>query len=936
MKVLASVLALFLAALLAGIASNPGHVLWSFQTGLSEKAWVDSTLHTLSLRDKIAQLVLIRVGGAYTNLESSQFLELKEQVRETNLGGVVLFAGNVYESAVLLNDLQATSRLPLLVAADFESGASFRISDTTSFPWAMAVGATGSEQFAYEQGMITAQEARALGVHWILAPVMDVNNNPDNPVINIRSYGESPRLVARLGSAFIRGARAGGALTTAKHFPGHGDTATDSHVGLPVIQSDIARLQSTELVPFKSAIEAGVDAVMTAHIALPGITGKSRLPATLSSEIMTGLLRTELNFRGLVVTDALEMNGVTDHYWCGLAAIRAIQAGADILLLPPNALVAIREIERAVKRGDISETRIDQSARRVLLAKSSLGLHRSRTVSIRRIGETVASPLNLSLAQEIANHSITVVKDAQGLIPIDRVSGTRVLSLVLSAGLDSSPAAVFQAEMRRRFSSIRTLWANARISAEEVSDIRRAASNADIIVVSTLVRLASGRNTLAIPKRQRTVLREIIDSRKHVIWLAFGNPYVFELAPRAGTYLCTFSYSDVSQIAAAKALTGEIAVTGTLPVRIPGHFEIGDGLSIPKLEMILKEADTSNRDFQKTRQVLTSLVAQGVLAGGELLVGQNGTLILHFGFGRSRDGAGSTADRPNALYDIGELSKVVATAPGAMLTTRSGGLILNAPVQDYLPEFKGEGKQRVKVLDLLTGRSGISTSLPAVEEIKDYEKLIATICAAPLAHKPGTTASDSELNRILLEEIVSRASGLPFGRLLTLRLFDPLGMNTILLDPSAGSVMPLERETRYGIISRPAAQWDATRVFCRARDLAVFSQMMLNGGIYDHHRYFSSAIVEQFTGSQKTSKGVRALGWKKPSNSDWTAGLFSAKAFGYSASRGNSLWIDPAKRLFVILLISGKPDGIGNKAIEEAQKQIHESAFEDLAHAPGY
>ena len=316
----------------------------------------DAVLTRLSLREKIAQLVQVRVRGRFLHRQSPEFQEIQNQIRQNRVGGVVLFAGDIYESAVLLNDLQKLSELPLLVSADFERGAAFRIADTTSFPWTMALGAAGSEELAYQQGLITAREARALGVHWIFAPVVDVNNNPDNPVINIRSFGEDPALVSRLGAAFIRGAKEGGVLTTAKHFPGHGDTTTDSHLGLAVVESDMDRLQAIELAPFREAIKAGVDSIMTAHVAVPEVTGSDDTPATLSRKILTDVLRDSLGFRGIVVTDALEMGAISNTWWSGLAAVRALQAGADILLLPGNATVAIDEVERAVKRGDISRS----------------------------------------------------------------------------------------------------------------------------------------------------------------------------------------------------------------------------------------------------------------------------------------------------------------------------------------------------------------------------------------------------------------------------------------------------------------------------------------------------------------------------------------------------------------------------------------------------
>ena len=613
---------------MSGFSASPGDL------------WADRTLKSLSLRDKIAQLILVRVPGKFLNRSSEDFQAIQNEIRKNHIGGLVLFAGNIYESTILLNDLQSMSGLPLLVAGDFERGVAFRIADTTSFPWTMALGATGSEQFAYRQGVVTARESRALGVHWIFAPVMDVNNNPNNPVINIRSFGEDPQLVARLGSAFIRGAKAGGVLTTAKHFPGHGDTATDSHLGMAVVPSDLARLQSVELAPFRSAIEAGVDSIMTAHVAVPNVTGESQLPATLSSKILSGLLRDTLQFKGLVVTDALEMGGITNRFWGGLAAVRAIQAGADVLILPQNATVAINEVERAVRRGDISESRINESVRKLLRAKSSLGLHRLRTVSVKRIGEIIASPENTKLAQDIADQSITVLKDDQQLLPIDPTRYARIFSLVLTPDLESAPGAVFQTEMRQRFPLTRTLWANARVSDELLASIDKAASETDLIVCSTFIRLVSGQTAAALSDAQRNILQKLQATNKPLIWVAFGNPYILPLAPRIGTYLCTFSYSDVSQVAAAKALAGEIEIMGRMPVSIPGFSKSGEGRTIPRLEMILKPASAADLEHAKdgleqSVRLLDSSIEDGIFPGAVLLVGHQGKIVLNRAAGRT-------------------------------------------------------------------------------------------------------------------------------------------------------------------------------------------------------------------------------------------------------------------------------------------------------------
>jgi beta-N-acetylhexosaminidase len=848
----------------------------------------DNQLKKLTLREKIAQLIQIRVPGKFINRKNPDYQAILDQIKQNHIGGVVLFAGNVYESALLLNELQTASKLPLLVSADFERGASFRIADTTSFPWTMALGATGSEEFAYQQGLITGRESRALGVHWIFAPVMDVNNNPDNPVINIRSFGEDPMLVARLGSAFIRGAKKAGVLTTAKHFPGHGDTATDSHVGLPVVNSDMDRLQSIEFVPFRSAIDAGVDAIMTAHVAVPKITQEAKLPATLSSEILADLLQNNLHFRGLVVTDALEMAGITSQYWCGLAAIKAIQAGADVLLLPPNAAMAINEIEHAVLRGDISRQRIEQSVRKLLAIKSRMGLNRNRLVPIARIADIVSSPQSLRLAQDIADNSITVLKDARRLLPIDPTGDARILSLALTSDLESSPGSVFQSEMQRRFPFIRTLWGNARISPEWLETVDKAISESDLIVYSTFSKLVTGQDSGSIPESHRGILKKLVASGKPVVWVTFGNPYVLRIAPEIGTYLCTFSYSEPSQVATAKALSGEIETKGKMPVSIPSYSKVGDGIVIPKLEMFLKPAmpefsEFSQGAFEKTRHLLTSFAESGVFPGAQLTIGYQGKKVLEFSAGKIGYAPDSIAVSPNTLYNLSSLSPQVGASSAGMMAIESSSLIPGATIRDYLLGLPSSSElNRLQVIDLLK-RSA---------DANPVEK-------------------DGLRNETLLEKVLSRALGISADRFLSERLFIPLGMkNTFHSRPKIYPAGIAESQ------SAEDASW-----FSNSGDLAVFAQMLLNRGVYNHRRYFKNETLMKYTGSQ----GL----WSKPSGSDWTGNLLSPSAYGHNASNGSMFWIDPAKKLFFILLTNGPGQSQGNK-IDEIQKMLAESILEQI------
>ncbi|MGA2260733.1 MAG: glycoside hydrolase family 3 N-terminal domain-containing protein, partial [Acidobacteriota bacterium] len=853
-------------------------------------AWVRETMAKLSLYEKVGQLVQVRVSGRFANNQSPQFLELSDAVRRNHIGGVTMFAGDVYESVVLLNELQKMSDLPLFVAADFERGASFRITDTTSFPWSMAIGATGSEEFSYQEGVITAREARSLGVHWVFAPVMDVNNNPDNPVINIRSYGEDPQLVARLGAAFIRGARDNGVLTTAKHFPGHGDTATDSHIGLAVVPSDMSRLDTVELVPFRSAIAAGVDAIMTAHVAVPQVTGDSDIPATLSSKILTDLLRGNLHFQGLVVTDALEMGGITSHYWTGKACIRSLQAGADMLLLPQDTDVAINEVVRAVERGDISTARIDESVARILTLKSRLKLHQERTVPIDRIQDVVAAPDSLKLAQEMADRSITLLKDDEHILPINPLNPPKIFSLVLSSEPDTNPASTFQSELRRRFPSARTEAVDTRIPEDLADRIVRSASAADVIVAATLVRVVSGKGSIGLPESQRALLDKLVAAHKPLIWIAFGNPYLLRLYPAVSTYLCTFGYSDGSYVAAAKALSGEIAVTGRTPVSIPGYFKVGDGLQVPRLDMTLRPPSASTGlaegTFDETKRLLASYVDDHAFPGAALAVGYRGSLVLDASAGRLDYTPSSAEASGDTIYDLASLSKVIGTTSAAMMLVDSGRLLLDVPVQDYLPEFQGTDKEKVRVTHLLQHSAGLPAWLPIYKDVQGYQEFLKRVYPVPLEYAPGSRTLYSDLGMILFGEIVSRACGHPLDQYLSEHLFGPLGMKSTLYRPPKElleRIAPTENDPwRQRIVRGEVHDENAyamggvaghAGLFSTAHDLAVFAQMMLNRGIYDHRRYFRPETVDRFT-TVLNSRG-EALGWQKSSDSSWTGRVFS-------------------------------------------------------------
>ena len=541
--------------------------------------WVEDTLRTLSLRQRVAQLVVVAASSEYMNFEGERFAELRRQVAEQGVGGVLVRGGSPNEVAALTNELQRLARVPLLVSADYERGLRMQMKYGTPFTTNMALGATGDTEAAYRQGKVIAEEARAIGVNWLYGPVADINNNPDNPVINIRSFGEDPRRVAEFVAAMVRGVRDGGALATAKHFPGHGDTAVDTHIGMAAIRADRARIDRVELVPFRAAIEAGVDSVMTAHVALPDVAGDS-LPSTLSPKMTTALLRGELKYGGIVVTDSLGMGAITKGYPGGEAAVRAILAGADVALTPPDPKGAIDALEAAVKDGRLSEARVEESVRRLLAAKYRLGLARQRFVDPSAVNRVVERPENVREAQRVAEASMTLLRNRGDVLPLDPLRAATTLFVVVAADEDEEEGRVFIPQVQRRAKGARVLRIGPRAASAEHEAALAEAPKAERVVVATFVKRAASKGTVALPEAQAELVRKLVATKKPLLVIAFAGPYLIRQFEDVPAYMVTYAIEEVAQAAAARAIFGETDITGRLPVTVPGLFELGAGLRL--------------------------------------------------------------------------------------------------------------------------------------------------------------------------------------------------------------------------------------------------------------------------------------------------------------------------------------------------------------------
>ena len=558
---------------------------------------------SLSLDQKIGQLFVVPARGLYMSEESKDFQTLRHHVVDNGVGGVILSRSNVYEAAVLVGKLQELARTPLLFSADLEAGLGMRFDDVTYGSWAMAVAAAGDPALAEKRAAALGREARAIGIGQVFAPVADVNVNPDNPVINVRSFGEDPADVSRYVEAVVRGLQTGQVLATLKHFPGHGDTTVDSHRSLATVPADRARLESVEFVPFRAGIKVGAESVMVAHVSVPSLDDapapvlaspvkspdamgdtleveKGAVPATVSVPIVTGVLRKELGFTGLVVTDAMRMGAITSHYEAGEAAVRAILAGADQVILSNDTDAAIVAVFAAVKSGRITEKRIDESVKRILDVKKRLNLYDKGTPFIGKIAKIVDTPATQALEAEIARRSLTLVREQQGVLPFQK--NLKLLSLVIADEATlNGPTGPLAADLKARVPSVKTVRLDPRSTPEETKAAVEAAKDADVVLVSLFVRIRSGQGKISVPEAGKSALPQILAAGKPVVAVSFGSPYLLRDFPDLPTYLCAWGGQDVSQTAAVQALFGETAIGGKLPITIPGLAKRGDGIAKP-------------------------------------------------------------------------------------------------------------------------------------------------------------------------------------------------------------------------------------------------------------------------------------------------------------------------------------------------------------------
>lgn len=916
--------------------------------------WARDQMADLTLEQKVSQLFSVRAYSLYTSEDDPQYRNLVDFVERFGIGGVTFFQGEPLEQATLANVLQAHARVPLLVSQDMEWGAGMRVEHTTTFPRTMALGATRDPNLAYMAGYITAVEARAIGTHQVFAPVADVNNNPFNPIINVRSFGEKPDLVAEMAAAFARGVQDAGAISTAKHFPGHGDTATDSHVALPILSFGMDRLETVELIPFRRLVNEGIMSVMIGHLAFPKVEPDSTIPATLSPRVTTAILRDQLGFNGLIVTDALDMAGVTANFSTGDTAVRAFKAGADMLLLSEDPYTARAAILRAVEAGEISRQRIDDSVRRILRAKAWAGLSNGAITDPGDVRRRVATGPHLAVSETIARRSLTLLRNEDALLPLQDQDAERILVVTLSDGSDPSVGRYFTSELRRHAggATVDTYLLDERSHPDEFDAVLERAASYDVVIVPAYVFVRSWSGRINLSQKNLDFLNALNSAGPPVALVSFGNPYIVLGLEQPDAYIAAFGASDASQRATAGALFGLSGFEGRLPITIPDTYAFGEGIQLPQQTIrrgFPAEAGMDGDALRSVDSLMNASIADRAFPGAAVAVGRNGVLtkIDAFGYFTYEKKVPVTTA---SLFDLASLTKVVGTTTAAMKLYDQGRLDLDDRVIDYLPEFGQGGKSDVTIRHLLTHTAGLIPFRPFHQiGITERQDLIDSIMAEDLLYEPGTESRYSDLGMITLMLVIETITGQPFAEWVEANVFEPLEMSATGYRghrPDT-AIVPTEFDELFrnrliqGEVHDEAA-WILGGVsghaglFSTVDDLSRFAFMLTNDGYVNGRQFVDPETIHTFTQPQNPDKHTRGLGWdtKNPEGYSSAGELFGPNSFGHTGFTGTSLWIDPDQDLFVILLTNRVYPTRENLKITQIRPKLADLAYQSIVGPP--
>jgi len=925
--------------------------------------WADSVFSTLSLEQRIGQLMMV---AAYSDRDAKHEKEVETLVSEKGIGGIIFFKGGPARQAKLTNRLQAAARTPLLIGMDLEWGLAMRLDSTIRFPRQMTLGALRSDTLIEAMGLEIAREMKRLGIHVSFSPVLDVNNNPANPVINDRSFGEDREAVARKGIAYMQGLQRGGVIATAKHFPGHGDTDTDSHKALPMITHGRARLDSVELYPFRRLVDEGLAAMMIAHLEVPALDSVKGVPSTLSKPIVTGILEKELGFRGLVFTDALNMQGVAKADKPGEVELRALLAGNDVMLFPIDPAKAIARIKLAVDSGEVDRAVIDQKCLKILRAKEWAGLATMKPIATKDLYAELNGSYGNLLRRNVYAHAITALNDHHRILPIGALQDLRIASVVIGDTMGNP----FQIGLQR-YAPVELFRCDKNIRKDSLQILLRQLENYDRVIVSVHNTTWRVNKEFGVPQSAMDIVREIA-ARKKTIFALFANPYA--LAKASGgqllaSTLVAYEETEETQDLMSQAIFGAIGTDGRLPVTASPFFRLDDGVQLKANGRFTYTMPEALGMSGKALMAMDEIVAEGIKAsaypGCEVLVAVDGQVVLNKAYGYSTY-ANKRIVRPDDIYDLASVTKVASTTLALMRLVDEGKLDLDKEVGDYLPEVSELSKEhgRIELRDILTHQAGLKAYVPFYTKLlKDgklrkelvsdsataafpvrvaqgmyipqvyADSMLTWVVQTPLS-KRGTYLY-SDMGYYLLQAIVEQLSGMSLDQFVSTTFYTPMGASTLGYKPwehfALDRIAPTELDKNFrqrqiqGDVHDPGAAMKGgvaghAGLFSNANDLAMIMQMLVNAGTYGGTRYLSDKVVKEFTKCQFCSTSGtgnrRGLGWDKPVRGKGgpTCECVSYASFGHTGFTGTMAWADPeSKVVYVFLSNRVFPDATTNK-----------------------
>jgi beta-N-acetylhexosaminidase len=925
----------------------------------AETQWVDSVFNALTPDQRLGQLFMV---AAYSNREKAHADRIERLVRNQGIGGVMFLQGGPKRQVIMTNRLQAAAKVPLLIATDAEWGLDMRLDSTSHFAKEMTLGAMDDDQLVYQMGRDLARKLRALGVHINFAPVVDVNSNPGNPVIGNRSFGENQDRVAALSVQYIKGLQDQKVIAVAKHFPGHGDTDTDSHVALPVINTDLARLEKVDLVPFQKSFEAGVLGVMVAHLYMPLFDTTNAKTTTLSKALVTGLLQERMGFKGLIFTDALNMRSVSKLYKDGELDAMALAAGNDVLLFSEDVPAALTRIKEAVAVGHLSQPDLDMRVKKILRAKYWAGLNKYKPVNALTLRDSLNLPSSRVLSQTIFEHAVTVVKNEDKLLPFQRLDTLRIAAITIGTQPEGPYATIFNKYQPGPVYAVPDRYA----PDSTFSRIQARLGDANVVVVSLHQMNNTPSHNYGLGDGALKFIKNLqADKRRKTVVVAMGNAYGLKYLEGARTLVCGYEDHYAAQLVVPQVLFGALPARGKLPVTVSETLKVGTGLATPELHRLRYAAPEreglNSRIMSQIDHIALESIVTAATPGCQVLIAKNGTVVFDqsYGYGtydQSQPVTNST------LYDLASVTKVAGTLQAVMYLKDQGRLSLDEKVSTYLPEMQRTNKRDVTVRDVLLHQAGLKPGIPTWERTvrdgtlkpayysslrnEDFPNEVApgeySIKAADDSVWAWTLRSQllpkvrgkypveySDLSFIIMKRLSEKLLGQPLAEFLPKEFYKPLGLATMTYNPLTrfpkSCIAPTENDTYYRREQLQGTVHDQTAalvggvgghagLFATANDLAVLMQMNLQNGKYGGNTYFQNSVVSEFSRPQ-VAGNKRGLGWDRgdPSKPEGpTSRLAPASTFGHTGFTGTCVWLDPDNQILYVFLSNRVYPDAGN------------------------